>query len=83
MEEVQGPVPGHDQVDAGAGALGQDPGDHVGQGAAAGLAEGGGEPFPAVQQDHDVGQAFPGRGGGALFGDPGEAAGGEQVLPVG
>ena len=79
----QGPVTGHDQVDPGAGALGQDPGDHVSQGAAAGLAEGGGEPFPPVQQHQDVRQPIGGRDGGALFGDPGEAAGRELVLPAG
>ena len=70
-------------MDPGTGALGQDAGDHVGQGAAAGLAEGGGEPFPPVQQDEDVRQPLAGGDGGALFGDPGEAAGGEQVLPAG
>jgi hypothetical protein len=52
------------QVDPGAGALGHELGDHVGQGAAAGLAEGGGEPFPPVQQDEDVRQPVLRRGGG-------------------
>src|SRR6202522_1432929 len=47
----QRPVSGHDQVNPGAGALGEDLGDRVGQGTAAGLSERGRETFPPVQRD--------------------------------
>ena len=64
----------------GAGALGEDLGDDVGHGAA-GLAEGGGESFPAIQQHDDARQPARRQGGCPLFGDVSEPARGEQFLP--
>jgi hypothetical protein len=55
----QGPVPGHDQVDPGAGSLGQDPGDHVGERAAARLAQRGDKAFPPSSSSRTCGSRPP------------------------
>ena len=78
-----GAVPGEDHAHSRGGALSQEILDLGDQFAAVlGLVDGG-EGVPAVDQDHEVGQALIGRGGGALLGQGGVALQGEGLLAAG